>query len=383
MPCYPVAAMATAYHRANDAHRIRHDGKGQFDAIGDRWRNWPLVPDGMTLTLAQSGDLEIHRARRGGIDGFLFDAWAGGENGRRYFDAMFEAAEAKDYPFEIGICLDPSCLEGNDKVQAAADAIRNVLEKHGKSPKLARRDGKPLVAGYNSIFVGLGYAERTLGSTPRWQGKKDLWKDPAFRTDPGVWRAYGQAYREIEKRVGRPIYFHVCMNAFFWMVDNSKWNQEMLAQGAGVMASSVGAVGEFLDDRRAERRMAAAVKAAGGEWSEPMYFQYENIGWGGNRISMGFDILHERWKCARENGSTLIQFVTWNDYTENTCLAPAYDTRYAILDLNSYFIQWWKTGRAPRRTTTACTCPTASIPREPRFFRSSPSNRTPAAFWKC
>ena len=347
MPCYPVAAMATAWHRANDAHKIRHDGTGQFDAIGDRWRNWPLVPDGMALTLVQSADLEIRRALRGGVDGFLFDAWAGGENGRKFFDAMFEAAEAKDYPFEIGICLDPSCLEGADKVQAAADAIRSVLDKHGKSPKLARRDGRPLVAGYNSIFIGLGYAERTLGSEPRWRGTKDLWKDPAFRTDPGVWQAYGQAYRAIERRVGQPIYFHVCMNAFFWRVDNSKWNQAMLAEGAGVMASSVGAVGEFLGGGPTEARMAAAVRAKGAEWSEPMFFQYENIGWGGNRISMGFDILRDRWKAARENGSTILQFVTWNDYTENTCLAPAYDTRYTILDLNAYFVQWWKTGREP------------------------------------
>ena len=113
------------------------------------------------------------------------------------------------------------------------------------------------------------------------------------------------------------------------------------------MGARFGAVGEFLGGGPTHDRMAAAVRAAGGEWSEPMYFQYENIGWGGNRISMGFDTLRDRWQHARQNGSTLIQFVTWNDYTENTCLAPAYDTRYAVLDLNAYFVHWWKTGREP------------------------------------
>jgi len=77
MGCYPVAAAATASHRAKDAHRVRHDGKGQFDAIGDRWRNWPLVPDGMKVDLEASADLEIRRALRAGIDGFAVDAWAG------------------------------------------------------------------------------------------------------------------------------------------------------------------------------------------------------------------------------------------------------------------------------------------------------------------
>jgi hypothetical protein len=148
MACYPVAAMATACQRANDAHRIRHDGTGQFDAIGDRWRNWPLVPDGMRLTLEANADLEIRRALRGGIDGFFVDAWAGGDNARKVFDALFQVAEAKDYPFEISICIDNSCLPGADPLQATAAAIRDVLNKHGKSPKLARRDGKPLVAGY-------------------------------------------------------------------------------------------------------------------------------------------------------------------------------------------------------------------------------------------
>ena len=82
-------------------------------------------------------------------------------------------AEAKDYPFEISICIDNSCLPGADALQATTAAIRDVSNKHGKGPKLARRDGKPLVAGYNSIFVALGYAEPTLGRKPPWQGKKD------------------------------------------------------------------------------------------------------------------------------------------------------------------------------------------------------------------
>jgi len=53
------------------------------------------------------------------------------------------------------------------------------------------------------------------------------------------------------------------------------------------------------------------------------------------------------WASAIRNDSTLIQFVTWNDYTENTHLAPGYETRYTILDLNRHFVDWWKTGQPP------------------------------------
>jgi hypothetical protein len=96
MGCYPVAAAATAHHRAHDAHRVRHDGTGQHDAYGDRWRNWPLVPDALKLTLDQSADLDIRRAMRAGIDGFAVDAWAGGQGAKDVFDTLLKVARDKD-----------------------------------------------------------------------------------------------------------------------------------------------------------------------------------------------------------------------------------------------------------------------------------------------
>lgn len=343
MGCYPVAAAATAHHRANDASKIRHDGNGQFDAIGDRWRNWPLVPDGMKVSAELSADLEIRRALSGGIDGFAIDAWAGGDSAKQTLDALFKVAEEKDYPFEITICLDAGI---NDNYGLAA-AIKYVLDKHGKSPKLARRDGKPLIFGYISSFVGFRYGAQELKKRPEFADAnvRDLTTNRMLRTQEEGWQLMADGLLDIQKQVGQELYFHWCMSAFFHQVPNT--NADDLVRAAAFMAGRFGAVGEFLGGGATHDRMAAAVRAKGAEWSEPMYFQYENIGWGGNRISTGFDILRDRWKHARDNGSTLIQFVTWNDYTENTCLAPAYDTRYAVLDLNAWFVQWWKTGKEP------------------------------------
>jgi hypothetical protein len=345
MGCYPVAAAATAHHRANDAHKIRHDGTGQFDAIGDRWRNWPLVPDGTKLTLLQSADLEIRRALRGGIDGFAIDAWAGGQGAKDVLDALLQVARDKDYPFEITICLDAG-IQGNEGL---ADSIKYVVEKHGGNPKLARRNGKPLIFGYLSSFIGFRHGAKILKQRPEYAqaDPKDLSVLPALRLTEAGWQTMADGLLQMQRHVGSDLYLHWCMEAFFHQVPNKDWNQDDVVRAAGFMGARFGAVGEFLGGGPTHDRMAAAVRAAGGEWSEPMYFQYENIGWGGNRISMGFDTLRDRWQHARQNGSTLIQFVTWNDYTENTCLAPAYDTRYAVLDLNAYFVQWWKTGREP------------------------------------
>ena len=348
MGCYPVAAKATAYMRLAEAHKVRHDGNGQFDAIGDRWRNWPLAPEGTNLTVEQSADLDIRRALRGGIDGFAMDAWAGGGGAREVFDAMFKLAEEKDYPFEITICIDCSCLPGDKgSLQAAVDAIRYVLNKHGKSPKLARRNGKPLIFTYQGIWEGLNYATETARKDPSWRDKDANGNSRDLRCTPEGWELIGQGYDEIRRRIGQPLFIHFGMGAFFHGLPGQSIGKDMPVQAATVMARHVQAVGEFIGGGPMYDRMARAVQAAGAEWSEPMWFQYENIGWGNNHLSMGADILRDRWKRARENGSTLIQFITWNDYTENTCLAPAYETRYAILDLNAYFVKWWKTGAQP------------------------------------
>lgn len=187
MACYPVAAAATAWHRANGPQTIKYDGTGQFDAVGDRWRNWPLVPNNTTLSLEESADLEIRRALRAGIDGFSIDAWAGGEGAKQFFDMLFTVAEKHNYPFEITICLD------NENVTA----IKYMLEKHGNSPKLARRDGKPLIFGYLSIFPSSGNAANLAKDLPAWKALaardgENFWKNTELRTTPAGWGVIGK-----------------------------------------------------------------------------------------------------------------------------------------------------------------------------------------------
>ena len=343
MGCYPVGAGSTAYHRAHDAHLIRHDGTGQFDAIGDRWRNWPLVSDGMNVSLEESADLEIRRALRAGIDGFAMDAWAGGDGAKKMLAALFAVAERKNYPFEITICLDAG-IQSN---AGLADSVKYLLDNYGKSPKLARRNGKPLIFGYLSSFIGFRHGGEVLKQRPEFAAESldKLSVNRELRLTPAGWQIMADGLHAIEKQVGTNLFMHVCMSAFFHKVPHT---DDDIVRAAGFMAGQFGAVGEFLGGGPLFDRMAAAVKSAGAEWSEPVYFQYENIGWGGNRIGLGLDILRDRWQHARDNGSTLIQFITWNDYTENTCLAPAAETRYTLLDLNAYFVHWWKTGQEPK-----------------------------------
>ena len=340
MGCYPAATAATAHHRSR-VHRIRHDAADRNASLGGRIRHWPLVPESTHLGLKESARLEIQRAVRIGLDGFAVDAWAGGDGARQMLSALFGVAEETDAPFRLTICLDPNCHKpsGDDGlVGAYEETLRWLLENHGNSPKLARREGKPLIFGYHSRGLGRG------------QRPRDALKDP------GAWDELAGLYAELERRIGRSFYFHFGMGAFFHGVDLRELEGARpphqpgpwMVRAAARMAEHFPAVGAFLDRDfyRELPQMARAVRAAGAEWCQPLWHQYQNQT-AMLMVEPGTEILRDRWRLARESGSTLLQYVTWNDYGEATNLAPDYRNRYAIYDLNAYFIRWWKEGSPP------------------------------------
>jgi hypothetical protein len=347
MGCFPVASGPIGYWRSK-VHETRHDSRDPGLAIGNEFRNWPLVPPGTQLTAEQSADLDIRRAVRAGFDGFALDAWAGHQS-KEVLAALFKVAEQRDYPFEITVCLDPNCHAAytrgdNPKglVQGYSDTIRYLLETHGTSPKLARRDGKPLIFGYHSRGLG-----RTLRS-------------PDALADPANWPDLCRLYADVEANVGQPLFFHFGMGAFFYGCDLNTMPGARpphepgpwIVKAAAAMAECFPAIGSFIGRNITAELpdMARAVRAAGAEWAEPLWHQYQRMsgrGSGALMVENGTDKLRGCWQRARDNSATLIQYVTWNDYGEATNTAPDTNTRYALLDLNSYFIHWWKYGEPP------------------------------------
>ena len=57
--------------------------------------------------------------------------------------------------------------------------------------------------------------------------------------------------------------------------------------------------------------------------------------------------LRNTWQIARESDSEWVQLISWNDYSEGTAFAPREGHGRALLDLNAYFVDWFKTGTAP------------------------------------
>ena len=341
MGCWPVASgpMISNYE---DQKNLRYDNRNPQMRVGGHIRNWPLVPPGTKLSLHDSCDLEIRRALRIGIDGFTVDAWAGSQSAKDTLDMMFKVAEEKNYPFELTITPDPNCLMGD----TAVGAIKYLLSKHGDSPKLARRDGKPLIFGYQSIFVAMGTGGQVYKDRPELQGTW-VWGKPFMRSTPAGFNYMGKAMQELQKQVGQPLYLEFCMSAFNYGIDGGNVTADQKLQAAGILAKYVGGVGSFEWLGMNQNQIAKAVVQNGAEWMYPIGFgQKENLPWE-SYGPPGLEWFRGGWMGVIADNSTLLQYITWNDYGENTALAPGFNTRYALYDLTAYYISWWKNGTPP------------------------------------
>lgn len=334
MGCFPAACGAMPYYfgelaKQAPAARLDRARRNAYDSVGGQIVNWPLVPEGFVTNSLADAKLEIARAIRAGIDGFVFDAWAGDANAKKLLDVFFQAAEEMKADFGLTICFDPSCHPHgpNDgtMLEQYVKTAQFVL-RHADSPNLARFDGKPLFFGYYSDNL----CPRQKGETAEaWRARvAEAW---------GAWR----------KALPGPVFLHGSIDAMANVRDATPEQMRALGTWAG---RTFDAVGGFLGTDNGwglDTNLVASVKAAGGEWSQPMFFQYSNK-LGGIVTDAGLNHLRCNWDAAIRNGSHLLQFVTWNDYGEETCLAPAYGTAYTVARVNRHFAEKWKTGREPR-----------------------------------
>ena len=336
MGCFPAGTAALNYHYETQHTYLNPTSRGK----GFELRNFPLLPRGVRFTAKQSAELEIKRGIRMGLDGFAIDAWAGGDDAKRSIDALFAAAEENNSPFEITVCLDPNTGGGGGNTVAT---VKWLLEKHGKSPKLARRDGKPLIFGYQSVWTWVGFLQKkaiAAGFTG------DDWEKEVrrLRTSPEGWKLFSTAYRELEKEIGQPIFWHLDLDAFFFGV-NPQPPKGTLEKAMPYLAQGADAIGSFIPTGEMTDSAAKSIIDAGAEFSQPLMVQYacppSTYFYGGP------DWCYGTWLGAIKRNSTLIQITTWNDYNEGTTHSPGVDTRYALFDLTAHMIRYWKTGKEP------------------------------------
>jgi hypothetical protein len=58
--------------------------------------------------------------------------------------------------------------------------------------------------------------------------------------------------------------------------------------------------------------------------------------------------LRNTWQIAIKSGADHVQLTTWNDYVEGSQFAPSAKHGWSYLDINAYYLAWYKTGTAPK-----------------------------------
>ena len=297
--------------------------------LGGRFDGPPLVPADYNVDAVENSKMEIRRAIRAGIDGFAVDAWAG-DHSPEFMDSLFQAAEELGVDFGVTICFDNAChgakwITGTDRWERFVCSAHRVLDKHINSPNMARFHGKPLFFGYGSAWIvdfEKGESEAAL------RGRvKEAWTN---------WR----------KALPCEVYLHGCIGKFvnYHDFDANDW-----AGIARDCAATFDTIGSFLGTENewgVKSPLWEYAKKAGCGWSQPLFWQYSNKA-GGIITDTGLEHLHRNWKLAIARGSELMQFVTWNDYGEETSLAPNLGGNYTVTRINRWYADLWKTGREP------------------------------------
>jgi hypothetical protein len=94
----------------------------------------------------------------------------------------------------------------------------------------------------------------------------------------------------------------------------------------------------------------AAVHAVGKKWMQPVSLQDSRPREGIFDEAENTTNLRNTWKIAIDSGSEFVQLNTWSDFPENSQMAPSVKNGWSVLDLNAYYIAWFKTGAPPRIT---------------------------------
>jgi hypothetical protein len=101
-------------------------------------------------------------------------------------------------------------------------------------------------------------------------------------------------------------------------------------------------------EARAWSKMAASAHRNGLIWMAPVVPQDMRPKNGKYWEAGNSELFRGQWLAAIRGGADWVQLITWNDYSEHSVIRPSTSTGYAYYDLAAYYIQWFKTGAAPR-----------------------------------
>ncbi|WP_327085263.1 endo-1,3-alpha-glucanase family glycosylhydrolase [Nonomuraea sp. NBC_01738] len=300
---YPISlnnkAGADDYYAKNYLNPAGEAGKHQ--AYGGLLRDRP-IPRGVLSGDWQLADMkkEVQTAAAAGLDGFTVDILSLTSAHWDRLQILIKAAAAVDPGFKIVLMPDMTSLT------ADAVTLADNMAKLAASSSVYRLDDKRLVI---SPFK----AEQQ--NVAWWQTFMKTMKDKHGITVAFV-----------------PVFLNFGANAAAFAPISygfSNWGNRSPAGQSGVEANITKAHG------------------LGKIWMQPVSVQDERPNQGIYDEAANTENLRSTWQKSITGGADWVQLTTWNDFSEGTQFVPSVHNGGVYLDLTSYYLTWWKMGKAP------------------------------------
>ena len=277
-----------------------------------RDRPLPVTPKASDFRL-RNLETEVRQAIGAGVDGFTLNIMAlpgtGDPNVANATGLMLQAARNVDAGFKIVLMPDMDTSTGRQTPQVLA----SHLASFGSSPAAYRLpDGRLVISPYNAHKQPVAYWTQFLNSMAT-----------THNTPVAFWPLVQNvaAHRD----AFAPISYGM-----------SNWGTRTPAWNPPTVTYSTGPLGQIKITRDRGLKWMQPVSVQDARPNAGLFWEAENT-----------QNLRNTWQIARDSGAEWVQLTTWNDYTEGSHIAPSAGQGYSWLDLQAYYISWFKTGVQP------------------------------------
>jgi len=322
------------------------DGEGGKHKSYDGFlRDRPLPEikrDASVDRIAENFKQEINDAKAAGIDGFAVDQWSFtetylGEDGitrvDQYYARLKGLAAAAKAVGGFKIMLQPDVGSGDSVTEAKiAASFVNLTNTYGTSNTggviYSDNAGRVIVSPFRAEAKGATFWANVLTEMNKLRVTGVLWPlfvDPrAAKTDQAAWNAISIGFADWGGRETMNGTTDGTWSNSDWAAANSKmWMQSVAVQDARYYT-----------------------------WKDESGVEHSNM----YQEAGNSEALRNNWSWAMGKtgypAANMVMLVTWNDYSESTSFAPSVDSKYAILDLNKYFLNQYKSKASSVSTAT-------------------------------
>lgn len=315
VPWFPLSLdnqQASSDYYTRNYLAINGEG-GKYAKYGGKQRDRPFIRP------VQSGDwrlkdmeTEVRQAVSAGLDGFAVSITSFGTGQTpTAVKTLLRGANNADPAF--GIMLRPNMI-ASGIADLSVDSFAANLADLASYPAAYRLADKRLVLSpFRAEVKSVSWWTQLL-STMKTKYGVDVAFWPVFLNE----MTYGQAFSAITYGQGN-------------------WGERVATNNDPLLTMSTSKLGRV-----------KAVRGRGDKWMQPVSLQDARPTQAIFDEAQNTLNLRNSWKIAIDSSSDMVQLPTWNDYAEGTQFAPSAKMGWAPLDINAYYLTWYKTGVAPK-----------------------------------